>query len=250
MFIRKFPSFLLLFALALSACSTTQSKKKSSNVITAKYQEALEFLEDKRYLEANKRFQSLKIRNPYSRYASLSSLRIGDTYFQQGLYLEAASAYKLFLDLYPKHKEASYALFRIGESNMKTVPDSIYLDLTGATIAIKSFRRFLQRFPKSQYRKKAKKFIASLRKKLGEKENYVGNFYFKRELWKSAIERYRRILKEYSDLKIFNEKALYRLAYSYRQIKERRKSRGIVARLKKRYPKGAFTKKVQSWKRQ
>ncbi|MFX6218501.1 outer membrane protein assembly factor BamD, partial [Acinetobacter baumannii] len=69
------------------------------------YSEGERLLKKDRYVEAVERFRVLKSRYPYSKYAALATLRIGDVHFQEESYIEAAAAYKVFRELYPKHDQ-------------------------------------------------------------------------------------------------------------------------------------------------
>src|SRR5580658_10840032 len=61
-------------------------------------------------------FQFVKSKYPFSMYAALSDLRIADTKFAQKKWLDAASAYEVFIRLHPRHEEVGYASFKVGSS--------------------------------------------------------------------------------------------------------------------------------------
>ncbi len=201
------------------------------------YAEGERLLSKDRYLEAVERFRILKSRYPYSKYAALATLRIGDAHFQEEAYIEAASAYKVFRELYPKHEQAAYALHRIGESHFNEVPSAIDRDLDSAYSAINAYTQLLKDYPGSEHAKDADKKIHELRGKLAEKENYVGNFYFKRELYEAAAGRYALLVDTYPNYG-YNREGLYRLAYSYERMGEYRKAQDAIERLDREFSDG------------
>lgn len=245
-FLKKcFEITLLSLALAnlLGGCSTTTIEDDSPP--EAQYAEGERLLKKGRYLEASERFRILKNRHPYSIYAALAALRIGDTYFEEESFIEAASAYKVFLELYPKNPQAPYALFRMGESNYKQVPDSIDRDLDAASSGITAFQRLQKDFPSCEYVGKAQSMERELRSKLSDKEEYVGDFYFKREDYNAAAGRYRYILKEFPEMGK-NERTLYRLALSYEKMGDKEKALEALDRLRIEFPNGKFKQDAES----
>ncbi len=199
------------------------------------YADGERLLKRDRYIEAVERFRILKSRYPYSKYAALASLRIGDAHFQEETYLEAASAYKVFRELYPKHEQTAYALLRIGESYINLMPSSTDRDLDPATSAITAFQQLIREYPDSSHRAEAEKKIHDLRGNLAEKENYVGDFYFKRDLYESAASRYAFLLQNFPEYG-YNEEALYRLAFAWERLGQFERANEALDRLERDFP--------------
>ena len=201
------------------------------------YAEGERLLKKERFIEAVERFRILKSRYPYSKYAALATLRIGDSYYQEESFIEAASAYKVFRELYPKHEFASYALRRIGDSFYEQVPSTIDRDLDACHSAITAYTQLLRDYPSSEYKGDADARVKELRGKLAGKENYVAEFYYKRELYSSAAPRYATLVDTYSEYG-FNRDALYRLAFSYERMGEYTKATEALDRLDREFPDG------------
>ncbi len=201
------------------------------------YAEGERLLNKDRYLEAVERFRILKSRYPYSKYAALATLRIGDTHFAEEAFIEAASAYKVFRDLYPKHEKTPYAIFRMGESHFNTLPSTDDRDLEAAILAIDAYTILLKDFPKSEFEEQAEKRINELRGRLAEKESYVGEFYFKRELYQAAANRFSYLLLNYPE-QGKSEENLYKLAYSFERMGEYSKADQAITILEQDYPNG------------
>ncbi|MGZ3696092.1 MAG: outer membrane protein assembly factor BamD [Bdellovibrionota bacterium] len=233
--------YLLAVYAMVSGCSSATLDNDSPP--ETQYAEGERLLGKDRYLEAVERFRILKSRYPYSKYAALATLKIGDTHFKDEAFLEAAAAYKIFRDLYPKHELASYALFRIGESFYNQMPSTTDRDLDPAQSAIDAYSHLISEYPAAPQRAEAEKRIVELRGKLAEKEVYVGDFYFKRELYEAAAGRYRYLLDQFPDSGN-NEKSLYRLAFSYERMGEYAKADQAMSRLEKEFPKDEGVRKT------
>lgn len=226
----------------LQACSSVTIDNDSPPEV--QYAEGERLLKKERYMEAVERFRILKNRHPYSKYAAQATLKIADAHYEEESFIEAAASYKIFRDLYPKHEMAEYALFRMGESNVNQLPSTIDRDLDPASAAIDSFKELLEKYPNSTYKDQARNRIKELNAKLAEKEDYVGNFYFVRNQYNGAIARYRTILEKFSGLG-HDEKALYRLAFSYEKIGDPVKAEETIERLNLEFPNGKFHKDAE-----
>lgn len=226
---------LLVLGLAIAGCSAETIDSDSPP--EQQYAEGERLLKKERFIEAVERFRILKSRYPYSKYAALATLRIGDSHFQEEAFLEAASAYKIFRELYPKHEFASYALRRIADSHFEQVPSSIDRDLDSAHSAIAAYSQLIKDYPGSEYTTDADKKLRELEGKLAEKEDYVGNFYYKRELYQAAAGRYAYLLDNYPNFG-YNRDALFRLAFSYERMGEYGKASETLNRLDTEFPEG------------
>lgn len=229
----------------LGACSGESINNDSPP--EKQYEEGLRLMKKERFTEAVERFRVLKSRFPYSKFAALAALKIGDTHYLEESYIESASAYKIFRELYPKHEMASYALYRIGESQYNLVPESPDRDLDSASAAIDAYKQLVKDYPDSPYVDDCKKKLAGLQSKLADKEDYVGNFYFIREQYLSAAGRYRRLLDQFPDSP-YTQRALYRLSYSYEQVGEFAKSSEALDRLLLEFPNEQKNKDVAALK--
>jgi outer membrane protein assembly factor BamD len=156
-------------------------------------------IQSDRYQIAVEKLQMVKNKFPYSRFSALAQLRLGDVYFLQDQFLEAATAYELFKDLHPKHERISYALFRVGESYLKDVPGNIQRDIASARNAESAFQQFLTRFPADPQVPEAKRQLQRARDIQAEKEYLIGEFYFHRKKWKAASTRFEQIVRDYRD---------------------------------------------------
>lgn len=242
----RFPLFRLLLALLpLFLMVHCAHKEANPDDPEALYQEAEEAFKDEKWLIAVDKYRDIKNRFPYSARATDAELRIADAYFEQESYLEAESAYEIFKELHPTHPKSPYVQFRIGMSYYNQIPSNSARDLTAAYKAIEAFNTLFEKFPSSEYVAKGKELIQEARKRLAEYENYVADFYFRREHYLSASYRYSALLQEYPNLG-YDEEALFRLGKSYYSIKMFGNAKDALRRLIAQYPASGYKSEAQS----
>jgi tetratricopeptide (TPR) repeat protein len=114
-------SLTLVAALALSTpiaigCATSDEESKPVTYsLTAKqnYEKGLAELKDENFPEAQKYFQFVKQKYPFSKFAVLAELGIADTQFARGNYIEAIDSYKSFARLHPTHEKGGGRVRRL-----------------------------------------------------------------------------------------------------------------------------------------
>lgn len=231
---------LVLAAMFIWACAGKEAAKDDPE---AQFQLAEEAFNDEHYLLALDRYREIKNRFPYHSRATDSDLRIADTYFAQESYIEAASAYEIFKELHPANPKSDYVQYQIAMSFYNQVPSSSARDLGAAYRAIDAFEVLRQRYPRSEYSIKAGNLILECRHKLAEHEEYVADFYFRRNHYLSASYRYTALLSEFSKMG-YDEEALYRLGISYKNIRMSENAKDAFNRLLQEYPKTSYKSEV------
>lgn len=177
-----------------TGCASTEQTREDPAAI---YEQAESNIRNDNYQLAIERFRYLKNKFPYSKYATLASLRIADVYYLQDSFKEAAITYEAFTDLYPRHEKTPYAMFRVGKSYLKDMPDNVARDLTAGERALEAYNAFLERFPNAEEAKEAREDIAQVRNTLASKELYIGDFYARRDQPAAAQNRYRKVIALY-----------------------------------------------------
>lgn len=236
----KFLPFLLVFS-GLIACTTMDKK---SDTPDGAFSIAEEFDKDERYEEAIRRYTEVKNKFPYSNFATKAELAIADVYFKQESYPEAQVSYQAFRELHPKHPQIDYVMFRIGLSYYNQLPSSLDRDLTVAQEVIQSFDDLMKRFPSSQYVNEAAEKKLETLKMLAGKEEYIAAFYFKREMFDSALTRYETLVSKYPKLG-FDEKALYGAAVSATKIGDAFKAKKYLTELVAKFPQSSEAERAQ-----
>jgi outer membrane protein assembly factor BamD len=98
-------------------------------------------------------------------------------------------------------------------SCFEQLPNSIDRDLSLANETILNFSEIIKKYPGSSYVTEAKEKRSTVIRMLAQKEEYIADFYFKRNIYESALARYEGLYKNYSGLG-FDEKALLRIVIS------------------------------------
>lgn len=169
------------------------------------YREALEKLEPERtlflfqsvdHLAALEGFQIVVENYPYSEYATLAQLKIADIHFDRHRWEEAASFYQEFVELHPGHEQIPYALYRGGMSwfHQMLEPDQ---DQTATQQAIAQFQVLLERYPESRLAGEALARKREAEDRLAQADVMVGDFYFRKGEYHSALRRYQQAISLY-----------------------------------------------------
>lgn len=158
--------------------------------------QGMQEMEKKDYGDALKSFRQLKEKYPYSKYAILAELKIGDAHFYKKEYSDAAIAYEEFARLHPRNEVVPYVLYQIGMCHFLSFT-TIDRDQGETQLAMDAFQRVIQSFPDSEYAQRAGKQLLECQKRIVAHEYFVGQFYCRREKYKAAKERLEKIAKSY-----------------------------------------------------
>lgn len=220
--------FAALLIFQIAGCSSTSDI--DTNTPEGAYKLGEKYEKDERFEEAIVQFSNVKNKHPYSKLATEAELRIAEIYFKREEFVEAQNAYQTFKELHPSHPRIDYVTFRLGMSFFNQLPSTIDRDLAVAERAILYFDEVVQSFPQSGHVKEAAEHKIKALKMLAEKEFYIGNFYFIRDRYESALARFEDLLVKYPNLGQ-DAKALYGAATSAHKLKEFAKAKTYYQRL-------------------
>jgi outer membrane protein assembly factor BamD len=199
-------------------------------------------LKSKNHLEAQKLFDRVRTKYPYSKYAALAELRIADGKFAQDKLIEAADAYQTFVKMHPNHEEVDYAAFRVGLARWKDAPGEFILfppsyerDQTSVIGAITALEDFIKSYPGSQLIPEAKKVLSEAKGRFADRDWYVAEFYRKRNRWPGVAMRLEHLVREYPGSARESE-ALLRLAEAYLEMNERFRAQQALQQLVVKHP--------------
>jgi outer membrane protein assembly factor BamD len=223
-----FRPLLLILALALGVTTGCGAKAGSGAVdysVSAQknYEKGLKELDDKDWIAASKYFAFIKSRFPYSKYAVLAELRLADAEFGAEQYLEAIDSFRLFLKFHPTHEMVAngYVSFKIGDAYMRQLsgdfwlfPPSYEKDQSSTEDAANELKSFLDKYPDSPYRDKAKDILVKVGKRLADHEWYVARYYWDRGKPMGTVLRLRRLLERYRGVG-YDVEALWLLGRAY-----------------------------------
>ncbi|HSD89795.1 MAG TPA: outer membrane protein assembly factor BamD [Kofleriaceae bacterium] len=246
------PRFLVVLALAaplagVAACGAKTGGGSVDYSVSAQknYEKGLKELERQDWVAASKYFGFIKSRFPYSKYAVLAELRLADAEFGAEQYLEAIDSYRLFIKFHPTHEMVAngYASFRIGEAYFRQLPGDFWLfppsyekDQSSTEDAATELKSFLDKYPDSPYRDKAKDIIRKVGKRLADHEWYVARYYWDRGKPMGTVLRLRRLLESYRGVG-YDEEALWLLGRAYVAVEMPDRARTAWQELVQKYPR-------------
>ena len=167
---------------------------------------AMDYYENGDYTLAIEKFEKLKDWFPFSRYAILAELKIGDAHYKLEQYEEAIFAYEEFEKLHPRNEAIPYVIYQIGRCYFDRI-DTIDRDQVPAREAMETFQRLIKGFPEDQYARLARDHINKCYKSLAGHEYIVGVFYFKSKHYEAAYSRFMSVISNYPDVG-YHQKAL------------------------------------------
>ncbi|HXW52991.1 MAG TPA: outer membrane protein assembly factor BamD [Myxococcota bacterium] len=206
--------FLVLLLCALSPWLSCISSKKSLKEhkgtylesVKLNYDAGIEALKKEDYDKAISYFQFVRSKYPFSKYAALSDLRIADAKFAQKKWLDAASAYQVFIRLHPRHEDVAYASYRVGISYFHAVPSDFFLlppstsrDQSFTKEALSAIEQFILQFPDSEYLADAIEKRKLLFSYLAQHNEFIAAYYERRGRYQAAVERYLAVDKLYPE---------------------------------------------------
>lgn len=140
----------------------------------------------------------MKNRYPGTPEAVLAELRLADTKFWEGSYLEAISLYEEFEKFYPTNEAIPYVIFQIGNCYYE-LKQPVDRDPSYAKKAVETYQRLLSTFPENPYKFETEKRIKELRELLAGYELYVAQFYYKIKYYRAAYKRLLYLIETYPD---------------------------------------------------
>ena len=209
--------FLILFCISCSKKepikkSTLKEKNLELQVIQA-YSEGVESLENGDVLYAAKKFNEAEILFPQSQSAPKSALMAAYAYYSQDYFGDAISELQRFIKIYANYKDIDYAYYLLAICFYDQIIDETK-DLQAIIKAKENFIIVANRFPDTEYALDSEFKIDLINDVLASKEMYVGRYYFDKQKWIPAINRFRTVTDDYQ-MTIYTEEALHRLVEIY-----------------------------------
>jgi outer membrane protein assembly factor BamD len=206
-----------VLALGVASCASNENKVVDEIADAPPpeqlYNEGLAFIQAGRYSKANEQFEKVDRLHPYSEWARKAMLMQAYSNYQVGAYQETINAARRFVTLYPASEDAPYALFLVGESYFKQIPD-VTRDQDITNKAMLAYAEIVQRYPESRYAEEAKKRLDIGKDQVAGKEMEVGRFYLAQRQYLAAINRFKVVAQEHQRTRHVEE-ALARLTECY-----------------------------------
>ena len=213
-------SIILLF-LTVMSCSkkieVEQIKEVSVDLqMIEAYEEGMKQLNEGQSLIAVKKFNEAELLFPQSKWAPRSALMSAYAYYDYSFYNDAIDEVNRFLKTYPNSKRKDYAHYLKAMSFYNQIVDE-KKDLGPILEAKQSFQFIITEYPESEYAMDASFKLELIEEILAAKEMHIGRFYLKKEKWIPAINRFKKVIKDY-DRSIYAEEALHRLVEVHYRI--------------------------------
>ena len=207
--------FFLLLIINLASCSKKEEKVsliKEKNLemqMIEAYNEGLKEFDKGDVFFAAKKFNEVELLYPQSIWAPRSTLMAAYVWYSQLYFNDAIFELERFLDKYKNHPNTDYAYYLLGICHYNQIIDE-KKDLGEILKAKTYFTILINEFPNTDYAEDAQFKLELIKEVLASKELYLANYYFDKEKWIPAMNRYNKIVDQY-DTTIYVEEALYRL---------------------------------------
>ncbi len=194
-------------------------------------------LQKKKFEDARQSLQRLINQYPDSELVAEARLQSAKALFNQDRYEEARAEYQRFLELFPEHERIDEARYFTGLSYFRQM-ERVDRDQSFARQALAQFQIIMKTMPDSAYAEDAAAKAAICRHRLGEKEMYVGNFYFKQGQYGAAVNRFETVLKDYAGIGLDDE-ALYYKGEALWRLEQREASAEAFQRIVQEFPESS-----------
>lgn len=182
------------------------------------YESANEAMSEKNYVRAAELYNKLRDNYPFSPYTIDAELSLGDAYFLDEEYEQAAETYKDFEALHPRNEAIPYVLYQTGMSLLKQFR-SIDRATTELDEAYSYFDRVAQTYPDSPYAKSAEENMLLCRKLVAEHELYIADVFWQMGHYGPAWRRYAYIDENYRDIPEIAEHAREKSVSAYHRYR-------------------------------
>ena len=200
----------------LTACGSNEVKLESERPPEVLYNRGMTHLTNDDTSEAIRFFNEVERQHPYSIWASKAMLMSAYASYAKNQYTAAIIGLDRFIRLHPGSRDYAYAFYLKALSYYEQIAD-VRRDQGMTRQAMAALQEVIRRFPKSKFARDARLKYDLTRDQLAGQEMSVGRWYQSRGLFISAINRFKRVIKNYETTSHAPE-ALHRLTESYLAI--------------------------------
>ena len=229
-------SVLAILLAVLPACSSND-KGEAAQVETPVdelYNSAQAALQEKNYEEATRLFEEVERQHPYSQWATKSQLMAAYSAYEGDNYDDAILALDRFIELHPGSEDIDYAYYLKALAYYEQISD-VRRDQALTQESLDAFNTLVQRFPDSKYARDAKLKMDLTNDHLAGKEMEIGRYYLNRGEINAAINRFRKVVKDYQTT-THTPEALHRLVECYLSLGLYTEAERVAAVLGYNYP--------------
>ncbi|MCB9532524.1 MAG: outer membrane protein assembly factor BamD [Myxococcales bacterium] len=239
---------------SLTACGAKQTTPSSyTEAAQVAYESAEQAFDRKDYELARSRFTEVFQAYPYSEYAALAELRVGDTYIRDRSYARAIESYRRFVRSHPTHAQVPEAQYKIALAYVEQMPRDVFIkppayerDLSDTENAARALEQFLTNYSDSEYAESARTNLARTTERLAGYELYVAEFYTRQHNPRGAAMRCEHLLAEYP-LSEEVPRALFLYGRALADLGDIEAARVPLQRLVEEYPDDARVGEATRW---
>tara|TARA_Y100001935_G_C17196224_1_gene452663 strand:+ start:56 stop:895 length:840 start_codon:yes stop_codon:yes gene_type:complete len=219
---RSFIIYLFILSGFLLSCAKEEStvevieKKEIDIQMIDAYNEGMRALDEQDGLTAAKKFTEAELLFPQSAWAPKSSLMAAYSYFSSAYYADTIYEIERFLKTYPNHPRTDYAYYLLAVTYYNSIVDETK-DLGSILKSKEYFQFIINNFPETEYAVDAVFKLELINEVLASKEMYLARYYFDKQKWIPAINRFKLVVEKYDD-SVFIEEALHRLVEIHYKI--------------------------------
>lgn len=209
-------------------------------------QEAEALMKDEFFDDAREQLLRIKTEFPNSSLQAVADLRIADSYFQEESYAAAADAYEDFIKTYPRNEKIPYALYRMGMSYAKRIPDDAQRDLRSAQKAIDTFTRLVVDYSDSEYTEEAVAMIDQAQNLTAKRAYDIGRYYQKKAKYLAAANRYAELVELHPDHPLAEESFARRIECLLKEKSSIDLAKNLLKEFKEKYPNSNYLKELNN----
>jgi len=162
-------------------------------------------------------------------------MKRAESFHEKEGYPEAIVEYQHFLDLHRNHVLAPYAQYRLALSHFKMIK-TIDRDVHPIQQAKAEFQELMEVFPSSRYEVEARVKIRDCNSLLAQHHLFVGKFYFRKEAYLAAANRFKLVIESFPTLEDASAEAKFELARTYNDLGAPEWSRDWLIALVQEHP--------------
>jgi outer membrane protein assembly factor BamD len=198
------------------------------------YNQGLANMKSGNMVEASRKFDAIEKQNPFTEWGRKALVMSTYTKQRMGRNDEAIASGNRYLNQYPRSQDSAYVQYLVGLSYSKQVAD-VTQDQKAAQQTIEAMSKVVNDYPDSEYVEDAQAKIRFARDQLAGKEMQVGRYYLERKEYLAAIQRFRKVVEQYSNTNQVEE-ALARLTETYYAMGIVEEAQTAAAVLGRNYP--------------
>ena len=196
----------------LVGCNSNKSNEYDTLTEEQIFNQGKANIDDGKYTQAVKDFDTLQSRYPYGKYAEDAQISLIYSYYKKSNYALAIASTNHFLELHPRHKHADYVTYMKGLSYYQQYFSTVY----------------------KYYAQDSRQHMILLKNKMAEHELYIAEFYMRKKAYIAAINRADNVVTNYNGTPAVKE-ALVLLEKAYTTLGMNELAKDIRDTLEKNY---------------